>query len=367
MSKSGKQDIKKEKSLDQKEVTPDFENTGNYLRTLRLGKGLSTKDVTEATRISETNIKAIEDQDYSSLPADTFTRGLLNIYATFLGVDAEAVIEKFLEERSRSSSTRKRTKPKKTSKILAPKRLAEPTHVSSMTMAAILLVVIIVSFAGYCVYTSWNPFSSFMKEKDDIQSVMKNVFPQEKEQTGILQNESVKDIIAPEKDTSPASEPESTVNKDEHGAAPAEPPTSDAEAMNADPEEKAPVIEDNTVKAPVEKPAPNEKELSEPFKEVSPENNEKTLDQEKNYTASIRFLKDTSVDFTIDVYQTGTKEFKTGDIHTWQAKSSLFLIFSQPNSAEIIINDSAIDFPALQDGNYTLHIPLDLKENQSDE
>jgi len=78
MNKAGKKNISNNKEKKQEPVTNEVENTGNYLRTLRMSKGLSIKDVTEATRISATNLNAIEDENFSVLPANTFTRGLLN-------------------------------------------------------------------------------------------------------------------------------------------------------------------------------------------------------------------------------------------------------------------------------------------------
>jgi hypothetical protein len=63
---------------------------------------------------------------------------------------------------------------------LTPKRLAEPAQISSMTMAVILFLFIAASFAGYCMYTSWNPFSILMKQNRDMPSEITSVFPEEK-------------------------------------------------------------------------------------------------------------------------------------------------------------------------------------------
>ncbi|MCL7487108.1 MAG: helix-turn-helix domain-containing protein [Desulfobulbaceae bacterium] len=174
MSKSGKSNSSKSKNKEQKQEpeTTELENTGNYLRTLRLGKGLSIKDAAEATRISASNLNAIEDQNFSALPANTFTRGLLNIYANYLGADAKAVVGKFMEERGNSVLQKQRFDTRQPRHLLTPKRLAEPSHISSMTMAGILLLFIIVSFTAYCVYTSWNPFSFLMKKSGEIESIL---------------------------------------------------------------------------------------------------------------------------------------------------------------------------------------------------
>ena len=59
---------RKKNAPDQEQKTAP-ESIGGYLQKLRTEKGLSIKDVTEATPISATNINAIEAQDFGALPA----------------------------------------------------------------------------------------------------------------------------------------------------------------------------------------------------------------------------------------------------------------------------------------------------------
>lgn len=302
MSKSRDTKIDSQKDPKQENVSTSIENAGNYLRTLRLGKGLSIKDVTQATRISETNINAIEDQDFSSLPADTFTRGLLQIYANFLDATPETVIANFMEERDKFTlEKKKRSRHKQSNKILSPKRLAEPTHISSMTMAAILFLIIVLSFAGYCVYTSWNPFSFLLKNKEDLQSAVTNVLQEEKTVTTQEPEEQI--IIVPSKKSSQTA-------------------------------------------------AKIEEQLVEMKNDIQP----------AKYLVTIRFLEDTRVEQIKDDDDTISLEFAAGDTHSLKVNSLLQLTFSQADSAEILVNDINVDFPEIRYGNYTLKIPQDLAE-----
>lgn len=164
MSKSGKKYETRQDELQPE--NPEFENTGQYLRKLRTEKGLTIKDVSNATRISEVNLNAIEAQDFQTLPADTFTRGFLTLYAKFLGVDPVRIVQQFMKERDAGKTGHKRPRPvKQPRKLLTPKTLAEPSHFSSMTAAVILLVIIVVLFTAFCLYTSWNPFSFMVSGK----------------------------------------------------------------------------------------------------------------------------------------------------------------------------------------------------------
>lgn len=154
-------------SSEQKETSP-----GQYLRRLRREKDLSVEVVAEATKISLKNIRAIEQSTFEQLPADTFVRGLVTLYGNFLGIDGGKIAADFLAERkkhstgSRPQSLAMKTIPPST---LAPKKLAEPSHVSSATVALLLFAAIILSFTGFCLYTSWNPFAFLSKQTSSMQ------------------------------------------------------------------------------------------------------------------------------------------------------------------------------------------------------
>lgn len=325
----------------------EIENTGNYLRTLRLGKGLSTKDVTLATRISETNINAIEDQNFSALPADTFTRGLLTIYAEFLGADPEAVVAKFLEERDSNPTLQKQTRKKTTGKILTPKRLAEPAQVSSMTMAGVLLVLIIVSFTGYCFYTSWNPFSFLTKQNgSEIQSVMESVFPKEEKM--------------------PEPEPSAQVLEEKIISLPVdEPPQEETPTPSQTLEVQQEQPPRETVEEVIEVDSAEGTVIDEPAQEIEAPEESGELNQ--LYNLEISFLTKTGIDIVSDDGEKVSKEFIAGDTYSWSASSSFTLTFTEPDSAEIIVNETPVDFPVSSFGDYSLQIPSDLTESQPDE
>ncbi len=154
--------------------TPDLQNTeaagydvqdstvGIRLQLLREQKGLSIQEVSEETHISASNLKAIEGENYDQLPADTFIRGLVTIYGNFLGIDGAEAARIFLRERDNSQPRGWRSRPGRGGHSLSPKKLAEPSHISSATIATILLLLIVVSFSAFCLYTGWNPFGYFL-------------------------------------------------------------------------------------------------------------------------------------------------------------------------------------------------------------
>jgi cytoskeletal protein RodZ len=172
MSKTGK---KQEKIQDAPHPgKPEPEHTGQYLKRIRTEKGLTIKDVAEATRISVVNLNAIEEQNFSALPADTFTRGFLSLYAKFLGIDPAETVKHFMEERETARSGGRKARPSRQQQnLFTPKTLAEPSHFSSATTAVILLIILVVLFTAFCLYTSWNPFGFLVSgRKQSFDSIM---------------------------------------------------------------------------------------------------------------------------------------------------------------------------------------------------
>lgn len=172
---------------------PEQNVVGSHLQFLREEKGLSIEDVADVTKISASNLRAMENQQYDLLPADTFTRGHLTIYGEFLGVDGKQLALRFLTERDEKHSPGKRNKRNFDSngRNLIPKKLAEPSHIPSATVAVLLLFCIVASFTTFCIYTSWNPFSYFTNTTKQFSASMMEVFKPGKVATNTAEEETL--------------------------------------------------------------------------------------------------------------------------------------------------------------------------------
>ncbi len=151
-------------------------SVGKQLQQLREEKGLSLVDVSENTRISVKNLKALEEHDYAKLPADTFTKGHLILYATFLEIDGNQTAARFMAERSATHRPGKTSRMQFENHSLNPDKFAEPSHIHPMTVAGILLALILISFTSFCLYTSWNPFSFLFDRTKTISNSVMGVF-----------------------------------------------------------------------------------------------------------------------------------------------------------------------------------------------
>jgi transcriptional regulator with XRE-family HTH domain len=68
---------------------------GEELRREREIRGISLKEIADATKISKRFLDAIEHNDHKTLPAPVFTRGFVREYARYLGLNAEDMVNRY--------------------------------------------------------------------------------------------------------------------------------------------------------------------------------------------------------------------------------------------------------------------------------
>lgn len=69
-----------------------MESIGQKLKTAREEKGYSTDQVARDTNIARRFIVAMEEEDFSVFPGDTYLLGFLRNYADYLGLDTERIV-----------------------------------------------------------------------------------------------------------------------------------------------------------------------------------------------------------------------------------------------------------------------------------
>ena len=68
---------------------------GEELRREREIRGISLKEIADATKISKRFLEAIERNDHRTLPAPVFTRGFIREYARYLGLSCEEMVNRY--------------------------------------------------------------------------------------------------------------------------------------------------------------------------------------------------------------------------------------------------------------------------------
>ncbi|WP_406678481.1 helix-turn-helix domain-containing protein [Moorella sp. ACPs] len=75
-----------------------MEKVGEVLRSARQAKGLSLREVEEATKIRLRYLEALENGEYNQLPGRVYALGFVRSYARYLGLDVQAVVQQFKQE-----------------------------------------------------------------------------------------------------------------------------------------------------------------------------------------------------------------------------------------------------------------------------
>jgi Helix-turn-helix domain len=68
---------------------------GNSLREARARQGLGYPQVELATKVRAKYIRALEEERFDVLPAETYVKGFLRAYADFLGLDGQLYVDEY--------------------------------------------------------------------------------------------------------------------------------------------------------------------------------------------------------------------------------------------------------------------------------
>lgn len=118
---------------------------GDTLRQARAYKGVTIKEVEQATRINRHHLVALEDENFSALPPLIYQRGIIRNYATYLDLDPSKLLAMFEEAYGAGSGSQL---------VAAMKPLDMPSHwAPNFAIIAFMVVMSAVVFAwAYSAY-----------------------------------------------------------------------------------------------------------------------------------------------------------------------------------------------------------------------
>jgi flagellar biosynthesis protein FlhG len=79
-----------------REIGPDTEFTGSLLKKVRESQGVELSEISIRTKIAKAHLGAIEDENFSALPAAVYVRGFVSELAKYLKLDPAQVQKTFL-------------------------------------------------------------------------------------------------------------------------------------------------------------------------------------------------------------------------------------------------------------------------------
>lgn len=151
---------KKEKKIDSKELDVSLEESTLDLKAVRESRGLTLKDMSLSTRVSYSNLKAIEKQKFELLPESIYAKAFIGTYADALDIDSQKMLslyDKYLEGLEPSEDENKILK-----KLARKKR-----HTGFWLWLAIVSCVI--ALTGFSFLYQWNKDGSLeMKEQTPV-------------------------------------------------------------------------------------------------------------------------------------------------------------------------------------------------------
>src|SRR5260370_42507817 len=88
-------------------MSPDrtHDDFGARLRDARERRGVTLRQIANATKISVSVLEALERNDISHLPGGIFGRAFVRSYAVEVGLDPEAIIQDFITQFPHDSVT----------------------------------------------------------------------------------------------------------------------------------------------------------------------------------------------------------------------------------------------------------------------
>ena len=119
---------------------------GNSLREARERQGLGYSEIELATKIRAKYIRALEEEDFTSIPGDAYIRGFLRSYAEYLGLDGDVYVDEYASRFITSWRDELPPRPERRRISTGDRRLERRAVI--LVLAGIVLVAVLV-FAAF--------------------------------------------------------------------------------------------------------------------------------------------------------------------------------------------------------------------------
>ncbi len=147
------------------------ETPGTVLKQERIRQGLTLDDVAEATTISVRSLRALEENDRDSLPAQAFVRGFIIIYSNHLRLDPENLLEKHRQQEEESNSSENEINAHA---IIKLNPVAGNYWFSPFQMLLLLISIIMLTSFMYWGYTHFFTYNNESSTMMDVVSEMED-------------------------------------------------------------------------------------------------------------------------------------------------------------------------------------------------
>jgi cytoskeleton protein RodZ len=116
---------------------------GSSLREARLRQSLDFPEVEQATKIRGKYLRALEDEQFDVLPAQTYVKGFLRNYAEYLGLDGQLYVDEFNSRYVAGEDEVAPRPPRRSPPPRAPRVQSRIVLLTVLGIAAVALIVIV--------------------------------------------------------------------------------------------------------------------------------------------------------------------------------------------------------------------------------
>ena len=118
---------------------------GNSLREARVRQQLELSEVELATKIRGRYLRALEEESFDALPAQTYVKGFLRTYADYLGLDGQLYVDEFNSRFGDGDEPREPVVARRTSNVTRHHRRLERRWIAFALAGIAALVVFFIA------------------------------------------------------------------------------------------------------------------------------------------------------------------------------------------------------------------------------
>jgi len=122
---------------------------GNSLREARLRQGLEFPEIEQATKIRGKYLRALEEESFDVLPAQTYVKGFLRSYADYLGLDGQLYVDEFNSRYVRGELEDEEEQRPYKPRVSSPSRGGAFQNKGVLLTVAVIVVLTMFVFAAF--------------------------------------------------------------------------------------------------------------------------------------------------------------------------------------------------------------------------
>jgi len=142
----------------------EYTTVGNLFRQTRLELGLELENIADETKITMTNLKAMEEDNFDSLPPEAFARGFYSLYAKKLNLDPREILHSYAQEKAHHPKAKEQPSPPPNKLAPQVRNLARRPTAMHLSYTGLIIIFLLLTGAFLSWYFSWNP-ASYLSEQ----------------------------------------------------------------------------------------------------------------------------------------------------------------------------------------------------------